>query len=146
MFLDKISSTNPRVIDDARARQLCSDVRRCTYYETCATYGLNVNRVFNDGVCRCDNCSAAEDAASGSGMCTAFVFFPSTAAQKIMTAKKQAALLASCKSLPNSPTHSGGSTPVSGVFPGQVGPLQTLILTLFLFFFLNELSFCWAGQ
>lgn len=79
MFLDKISSTNPRVIDDARARQLCSDVRRCTYYETCATYGLNVNRVFNDGVCRCDNCSAAEDAAedaaSASGMCTAFVFF-----------------------------------------------------------------------
>uniref|UniRef100_A0A3Q0QYU7 ArfGAP with GTPase domain, ankyrin repeat and PH domain 2 n=1 Tax=Amphilophus citrinellus TaxID=61819 RepID=A0A3Q0QYU7_AMPCI len=86
---DKISSTNPRVIDDARARQLCSDVRRCTYYETCATYGLNVNRVFTD------------------------------AAQKIMAAKKQAALLASCKSLPNSPTHSGGSTPVSGVFPGQ---------------------------
>ncbi|XP_061731048.1 arf-GAP with GTPase, ANK repeat and PH domain-containing protein 1-like [Nerophis ophidion] len=86
---DKISSNNPRVIDDARARQLCSDVRRCTYYETCATYGLNVNRVFND------------------------------AAQKIMAAKKQAALLASCKSLPNSPSHSGGSTPVSGVFPGQ---------------------------
>ncbi|KAM9759751.1 arf-GAP with GTPase, ANK repeat and PH domain-containing protein 1-like [Menidia menidia] len=86
---DKISSTNPRVIDDAKARQLCSDVRRCTYYETCATYGLNVNRVFND------------------------------AAQKIMAAKKQAALLASCKSLPNSPSHSGGSTPVSGVFPGQ---------------------------
>uniref|UniRef100_UPI0037E8A319 arf-GAP with GTPase, ANK repeat and PH domain-containing protein 1-like n=1 Tax=Semicossyphus pulcher TaxID=241346 RepID=UPI0037E8A319 len=86
---DKISSTNPRVIDDARARQLCSDVRRCTYYETCATYGLNVNRVFTD------------------------------AAQKIMAAKKQAALLASCKSLPNSPSHSGGSTPVSGVFPGQ---------------------------
>lgn len=49
-FLDKISSTNPRVIDDARARQLCSDVRRCTYYETCATYGLNVNRVFTDGM------------------------------------------------------------------------------------------------
>ncbi|XP_077582526.1 arf-GAP with GTPase, ANK repeat and PH domain-containing protein 1-like [Stigmatopora nigra] len=86
---DKISSNNPRVIDDARARQLCSDVRRCTYYETCATYGLNVNRVFTD------------------------------AAQKIMAAKKQAALLASCKSLPNSPSHSGGSTPVSGVFPGQ---------------------------
>lgn len=51
-FLDKISSTNPRVIDDTRARQLCSDVRRCTYYETCATYGLNVNRVFTDGVCK----------------------------------------------------------------------------------------------
>ncbi|XP_056129735.1 arf-GAP with GTPase, ANK repeat and PH domain-containing protein 1-like [Lampris incognitus] len=86
---DKINSSNPRVIDDARARQLCSDVQRCTYYETCATYGLNVNRVFND------------------------------AAQKIMAAKKQAALLASCKSLPNSPSHSGGSTPVSGVFTGQ---------------------------
>uniref|UniRef100_A0A669DU35 ArfGAP with GTPase domain, ankyrin repeat and PH domain 2 n=1 Tax=Oreochromis niloticus TaxID=8128 RepID=A0A669DU35_ORENI len=85
---DKISSTNPRVIDDARARQLCSDVRRCTYYETCATYGLNVNRVFTD------------------------------AAQKIMAAKKQAALLASCKSLPNSPSHSGGSTPVSGASNG----------------------------
>uniref|UniRef100_A0A8C7IER0 ArfGAP with GTPase domain, ankyrin repeat and PH domain 2 n=1 Tax=Oncorhynchus kisutch TaxID=8019 RepID=A0A8C7IER0_ONCKI len=87
---DKITSTNPRVIEDAKARQLCSDVRRCTYYETCATYGLNVNRVFTE------------------------------AAQKIMAVKKQAALLASCKSLPNSPSHSGGSTPVSGVFPGQV--------------------------
>uniref|UniRef100_A0A674BEH7 ArfGAP with GTPase domain, ankyrin repeat and PH domain 2 n=1 Tax=Salmo trutta TaxID=8032 RepID=A0A674BEH7_SALTR len=86
---DKITSTNPRVIEDARARQLCSDVRRCTYYETCATYGLNVNRVFTE------------------------------AAHKIMAVKKQAALVASCKSLPNSPSHSGGSTPVSGVFPGQ---------------------------
>uniref|UniRef100_A0A8C8C048 Small monomeric GTPase n=1 Tax=Oncorhynchus tshawytscha TaxID=74940 RepID=A0A8C8C048_ONCTS len=86
---DKITSTNPRVIEDARARQLCSDVRRCTYYETCATYGLNVNRVFTE------------------------------AAHKIMAVKKQAALLASCKSLPNSPSHSGGSTPVSGVFPAQ---------------------------
>ncbi|XP_023845595.1 arf-GAP with GTPase, ANK repeat and PH domain-containing protein 1 isoform X1 [Salvelinus sp. IW2-2015] len=86
---DKITSTNPRVIEDARARQLCSDVRRCTYYETCATYGLNVNRVFTE------------------------------AAHKIMAVKKQAAILASCKSLPNSPSHSGGSTPVSGVFPGQ---------------------------
>uniref|UniRef100_A0AAY4D878 Small monomeric GTPase n=1 Tax=Denticeps clupeoides TaxID=299321 RepID=A0AAY4D878_9TELE len=45
---DKISSTNPRVIEDARARQLCSDVRRCSYFETCATYGLNVNRVFTE--------------------------------------------------------------------------------------------------
>ncbi|CAB1315138.1 unnamed protein product, partial [Coregonus sp. 'balchen'] len=65
----KITSTNPRVIEDARARQLCSDVRR--------------------------------------------------SAQKIMAVKKQAAQLASCKSLPNSPSHSEGSTPVSGVFPGQ---------------------------
>ncbi|XP_036387003.1 arf-GAP with GTPase, ANK repeat and PH domain-containing protein 1-like isoform X4 [Megalops cyprinoides] len=86
---DKITSTNPRVIEDARARQLCSDVRRCTYYETCATYGLNVNRVFTE------------------------------ATQKIVAVKKQAALLASCKSLPNSPSHSGGLTPISGAFPGQ---------------------------
>lgn len=141
LFLDKISSTNPRVIDDARARQLCSDVRRCTYYETCATYGLNVNRVFNDGLCNYGNHSTAEDAANGSGMCIVLYLFYSTAAQKIIMAKKQAALLASCKSLPNSPTHSGGSTPVSGVFTGQVGLLRTLILTLCLFFNLNELLF-----
>uniref|UniRef100_A0AAR2LDT4 Small monomeric GTPase n=1 Tax=Pygocentrus nattereri TaxID=42514 RepID=A0AAR2LDT4_PYGNA len=87
---DKITSTNPRVIDDARARQLCTDVHRCTYYETCATYGLNVNRVFTE------------------------------AAQKIVTMKRQLALYASCKSLPNSPSHSGGSTPLSGAYPGQV--------------------------
>uniref|UniRef100_A0AAQ5ZB37 Small monomeric GTPase n=1 Tax=Amphiprion ocellaris TaxID=80972 RepID=A0AAQ5ZB37_AMPOC len=109
---DKISSTNPRVIDDARARQLCSDVRRCTYYETCATYGLNVNRVFTD------------------------------AAQKIMAAKKQAALLASCKSLPNSPSHSGGSTPVSGVFPGQVKFTNTQKTIQSDTFNLLFLSFC----
>ncbi|XP_073794665.1 arf-GAP with GTPase, ANK repeat and PH domain-containing protein 2 isoform X6 [Danio rerio] len=84
---DKISSTNARVIEDKRVQQLCIDVRRCTYYETCATYGLNVDRVFNEMT------------------------------QKIVAAKKQAALLASCKSLPNSPSHSGASTPVSG--PGQ---------------------------
>lgn len=48
---DAISSTNPRVIDDSRARKLSSDLKRCTYYETCATYGLNVERVFQDGKC-----------------------------------------------------------------------------------------------
>ncbi|XP_051948180.1 arf-GAP with GTPase, ANK repeat and PH domain-containing protein 1-like isoform X3 [Xyrauchen texanus] len=84
---DKISSTNARVIEDKRVQQLCIDVRRCTYYETCATYGLNVDRVFNEMT------------------------------QKIVAAKKQAAILASCKSLPNSPSHSGASTPLSG--PGQ---------------------------
>ncbi|MEQ2214131.1 hypothetical protein XENOCAPTIV_008429, partial [Xenoophorus captivus] len=42
-------STNPRVIDDSRARKLSNDLKRCTYYETCATYGLNVERVFQDG-------------------------------------------------------------------------------------------------
>ncbi|NXG63240.1 AGAP2 protein, partial [Hemiprocne comata] len=41
---DKISSSNPRVVEDARAQELCGDMRRCLYYETCATYGLNVDR------------------------------------------------------------------------------------------------------
>lgn len=85
---DKISSTNPRVIEDQRARQLCIDVRHSLFYETCATYGFNVDRVFSE------------------------------AAQKIIAQKKQAALQA-CKSLPNSPSHSGGSTPGSASFPSQ---------------------------
>lgn len=46
---DKISSTNPRVIEDQRARQLCIDVRHSLFYETCATYGFNVDRVFAEG-------------------------------------------------------------------------------------------------
>jgi Arf-GAP/GTPase/ANK repeat/PH domain-containing protein 1/3 len=46
---DAISETNPRVIDDARARKLAADLKKCTYYETCATYGLNVEKVFQDG-------------------------------------------------------------------------------------------------
>ncbi|KPP64217.1 arf-GAP with GTPase, ANK repeat and PH domain-containing protein 1-like, partial [Scleropages formosus] len=49
---DAISAANPRVIDDSRARKLSSDLKRCTYYETCATYGLNVERVFQDEPCR----------------------------------------------------------------------------------------------
>ncbi|XP_041255476.1 arf-GAP with GTPase, ANK repeat and PH domain-containing protein 1 isoform X10 [Onychostruthus taczanowskii] len=74
---DAISSTNPRVIDDARARKLSNDLKRCTYYETCATYGLNVERVFHD------------------------------VAQKIVsTKKKQQLSIGPCKSLPNSPSHS----------------------------------------
>ncbi|XP_061684286.1 arf-GAP with GTPase, ANK repeat and PH domain-containing protein 2 isoform X2 [Syngnathoides biaculeatus] len=86
---DKISNTNPRVIEDQRARQLCIDVRHSLFFETCATYGFNVDRVFSE------------------------------AAQKIVAQKKQVALQA-CKSLPNSPSHSGGSTPGSASFPGQV--------------------------
>ncbi|XP_060524192.1 centaurin-gamma-1A isoform X2 [Cylas formicarius] len=45
---DAISENNPRVIDDCRARKLATDLKRCSYYETCATYGLNVERVFQD--------------------------------------------------------------------------------------------------
>lgn len=47
---DAITSANPRVIEDSRARKLSNDLKRCTYYETCATYGLNVERVFQDGM------------------------------------------------------------------------------------------------
>ncbi|XP_032994366.1 arf-GAP with GTPase, ANK repeat and PH domain-containing protein 2 isoform X2 [Lacerta agilis] len=80
---DKISASNPRVIEDSRARALCTEMRRCLYYETCATYGLNVDRVFNE------------------------------VAQKIVNMKKQQQLLASCKSLPSTPSHSAVSTPAS---------------------------------
>nr|XP_034995059.1 arf-GAP with GTPase, ANK repeat and PH domain-containing protein 1 isoform X2 [Zootoca vivipara] len=74
---DAISSSNPRVIDDGRARKLSNDLKRSTYYETCATYGLNVERVFQD------------------------------VAQKIVaTRKKQQLSIGPCKSLPNSPSHS----------------------------------------
>ena len=34
------------MIDDVRARKLAADLKQCSYYETCATYGLNVERVF----------------------------------------------------------------------------------------------------
>ena len=46
---DAVSQNSPRVIDDARARKLAADLKRCPYYETCAMYGLNVDRVFQDG-------------------------------------------------------------------------------------------------
>ncbi|XP_037296680.1 centaurin-gamma-1A [Manduca sexta] len=45
---DSISESSPRVVDDNRARKLSNELRRCSYYETCATYGLNVERVFQD--------------------------------------------------------------------------------------------------
>lgn len=63
-FPDAISATNPRVIDDSRARKLSNDLKRCTYYETCATYGLNVERVFQDG-----NCSGRRVSGPGGQQC-----------------------------------------------------------------------------
>uniref|UniRef100_A0A3B4ABW0 Arf-GAP with GTPase, ANK repeat and PH domain-containing protein 3 n=1 Tax=Periophthalmus magnuspinnatus TaxID=409849 RepID=A0A3B4ABW0_9GOBI len=79
---DAISSVNPRVIDDGRARKLSNELKRCTYYETCATYGLNVERVFQD------------------------------VAQKIVSLrKKQQLSIGPCKSLPNSPSHCPGTAP-----------------------------------
>ncbi|XP_015473307.1 arf-GAP with GTPase, ANK repeat and PH domain-containing protein 3 isoform X1 [Parus major] len=77
---DAISASNPRVIDDSRARKLSNDLKRCTYYETCATYGLNVERVFQD------------------------------VAQKVVALRKKHQLsIGPCKSLPNSPSHSSVS-------------------------------------
>ncbi|XP_070974539.1 arf-GAP with GTPase, ANK repeat and PH domain-containing protein 3-like isoform X1 [Oncorhynchus clarkii lewisi] len=74
---DAISAANPRVIDDSRARKLSNDLKRSTYYETCSTYGLNVERVFQD------------------------------VAQKVVALrKKQQLSIGPCKSLPNSPSHS----------------------------------------
>ncbi|XP_073502814.1 arf-GAP with GTPase, ANK repeat and PH domain-containing protein 1 isoform X7 [Phyllobates terribilis] len=88
---DAISGSNPRVIDDSRARKLSNDLKRCTYYETCATYGLNVERVFQD------------------------------VAQKIVaTRKKQQLSIGPCKSLPNSPSHTSVcSAQVSAVHISQ---------------------------
>ncbi|XP_042170540.1 arf-GAP with GTPase, ANK repeat and PH domain-containing protein 1-like [Oncorhynchus tshawytscha] len=91
---DAISSANPRVIDDTRARKLSNDLKRCTYYETCATYGLNVERVFQD------------------------------VAQKIVaTRKKQQLSIGPCKSLPNSPSHSSvcSAQVAAAVHISQVG-------------------------
>ena len=43
---DYITESSPRVIDDQRARSLAHELKRCVYYETCAIYGLHVERVF----------------------------------------------------------------------------------------------------
>ncbi|KAH9420754.1 Arf-GAP with GTPase, ANK repeat and PH domain-containing protein 3 [Dermatophagoides pteronyssinus] len=43
---DAISDTNPRVIDESRARKLAQELKRCVYYEACATYGSNVDKIF----------------------------------------------------------------------------------------------------
>uniref|UniRef100_H2ZF77 Small monomeric GTPase n=1 Tax=Ciona savignyi TaxID=51511 RepID=H2ZF77_CIOSA len=45
---DSICSERPRVIFDDRAKKLASDLKRCAYYESCSTYGLNVDHVFHD--------------------------------------------------------------------------------------------------
>lgn len=44
-------ATTARVIDVTRAEKLASDLKRCSYYETCAAYGKNVDHVFIDA-CR----------------------------------------------------------------------------------------------
>ena len=45
---DTLNETNPRVIDEQEGRQMAKNIPRCSYYETCSTYGLNVERLFKD--------------------------------------------------------------------------------------------------
>ncbi|KAL0596508.1 Arf-GAP with GTPase, ANK repeat and PH domain-containing protein 1 [Plecturocebus cupreus] len=45
---DPVSSTNLKVIDSIRARKPSNDLKRCLYYEMCAKYWLNMERVFHD--------------------------------------------------------------------------------------------------
>ena len=49
LILDYISEASPRVIEEARARNLANELKKCSYYETCALYGLHVERVFHEG-------------------------------------------------------------------------------------------------
>ena len=49
IFKDYISHSNPRIIDDNRAKSLANELKKCSYFETCATYGLHVERVFHEG-------------------------------------------------------------------------------------------------
>lgn len=45
---DALTQNSPRLIDDTKAKKLAADLKRCPYFETCAMYGLNVERVFQD--------------------------------------------------------------------------------------------------
>ncbi|XP_071942718.1 arf-GAP with GTPase, ANK repeat and PH domain-containing protein 1-like isoform X3 [Antedon mediterranea] len=45
---DAVNDQSPRLIDDNRAKKLSHDLKRCPFYETCAMYGQNVDRVFNE--------------------------------------------------------------------------------------------------
>ena len=42
---------NTRVVDSGAAEKLASDIKRCSYFETCAAYGKNVEVVFTEA-CR----------------------------------------------------------------------------------------------
>ena len=46
---DAISEKSPRAIDDSRVHQLATELQNCSFHETCAMYGLNIERVFYDG-------------------------------------------------------------------------------------------------
>jgi len=46
---DAISERSPRAVDDYRIHQLAAELHNCSFHETCAMYGLNIERVFSDG-------------------------------------------------------------------------------------------------
>ena len=48
---DALGARSPRVIDDSRARKLAHDLNG-EYIETCATYGMNVDKAFVDAADR----------------------------------------------------------------------------------------------
>jgi hypothetical protein len=50
MPIDTVNERRPRVIDDTTARKLAEDLNMTTYHETSASYGLNVERVFQGGM------------------------------------------------------------------------------------------------
>ncbi|PAA82884.1 hypothetical protein BOX15_Mlig009532g3 [Macrostomum lignano] len=56
---DTISESRPRVIDEVRSLKAAHDLRKCPYFETCATYGHNVDRVFQEACQRMAACSTA---------------------------------------------------------------------------------------
>lgn len=48
---DTMGDNTLRIIDESRARKLASEMKKdCLYYETCAAYGLNVEKVFQEGI------------------------------------------------------------------------------------------------
>ncbi|XP_075252982.1 arf-GAP with GTPase, ANK repeat and PH domain-containing protein 1-like isoform X2 [Convolutriloba macropyga] len=49
---DYLSDDVPRAVDDASVRKLGAEINKCAYFETCASYGLNVERVFNEAASR----------------------------------------------------------------------------------------------
>lgn len=107
---DAISESNPRVIDDARARKLANDLKRCSYYETCATYGLNVERVFQDA-CQ----KIVQQRLSQSATCLATNSRPST---PITAMPPPPQIL-----LPASPTHHHSPVHKEGGLTRQLGPV-----------------------
>lgn len=46
---DLITQECPRTVEESLVKRLANDLNARNYYETCATYGLNVEKVFREG-------------------------------------------------------------------------------------------------